>query len=135
MAKRIFLSKFRFYLNLGSIPILVFGLILSIYPKLFFDILKMEYSNLSHFFIFIFRILGILCVYVYSTFLFLSWKPNECRDLAFFQSLLLLICGVFTVISPFLWSFSYFLLLLSLYFFSFGIFLFMFSSKNLLVRE
>lgn len=135
MTKRIFLRKFRFYLNLGSIPILIFGLILSIYPKLFFDILKIEYSSLSLFFMFIFRIIGILCVYIYSTFLFLSWKPNECRDLAFFQSLLLLVCGVFTGISPFLWNFSYFVIFLSVYFFSFGIFLLMFSSKNLLVRE
>lgn len=134
MTKRILINKFRFYIYLGSLPLLIFGLILAIYPKLFFDLIKFDFPT-GNFHLFFYRIVGTFSVYIFTTFIYMAGDPNYNRDLAFYQSLLFIISGIFTTISPLLWNFSYWILVVSGYLFSFGIFLILFSSKNLLVRD
>ncbi|MFN3604730.1 MAG: hypothetical protein ACK4UJ_08480 [Leptonema sp. (in: bacteria)] len=133
MSKRIFIRKFRFYLHLGSLPLLVCGLVLAIYPQFFLKYMGIDSLALSA--LLFFRINGIYCIYTFFTLVYLGMNPTYNRDLAFFQSLLFLVLGIFFSISPFFWNFSYFVWGFSLYLFIYGIFLLMFSSKNLLVRE
>ncbi len=135
MTKRIFISKFRFYIHLGSFPLLVFGLLLAIYPKFFFDLIKLDNSFVNYIHLFFYRMMGVFFIYSFATFVYMGWHPNYNRDLAFFQSLLFLVCGILTSVSPFLWNFSYWIWIVSIYMFSFGIFLILFSSKNLLVKD
>ncbi len=135
MAKRIWLSKFRFYLRLGSIPFIVIGLTLVFYPKVFFkyfDISDFNFNTYTQFFL---RLLGILLVYIYLTFEYMGSDPNSHRDLAFFQSILLFFIGFLFLLSIFIWKFSLYLIIIFVYTLIFGFFLLAFSSKNLLVRD
>lgn len=135
MAKRIWLNKFRFYLRLGAIPFIVIGLILMVYPSLFFKkivISEFSFNNYTQFFL---RIIGIFLIYIYLTFEYMGSNPNSHRDLAFFQSILLFLITFLILISIFIWKFSFYLIIVSIYTLIFGIFLMIFASKNLLVRD
>lgn len=135
MPKRIWLNKFKFYLRLGAIPFFVVGLILFFYPKLFFRYFVMNDFSFNIFTQFFLRIVGIFLIYIYLTFEYMGSSPNNHRDLAFFQSLLLLFLTFLFLVSIFLWKFSIYLIIICIYTFAFGIFLLVFASKNLLVRE
>ncbi|GIX42304.1 MAG: hypothetical protein KatS3mg129_2037 [Leptospiraceae bacterium] len=135
MSKRIWQNKFRFYVRLGAIPFLLIGLIGIFYPDLFFQyiILKDFSKNIIN--IFFLRFMGILFVFIYFTFEYMASNPNYHRDLAFYQFLLIIGISILTILAVFLWKFSYYLLIISIYGIIYGIFLLMFASKNLLVRD
>lgn len=135
MTKRIWLNKFRFYVRLGAIPFLLIGLVGILYPDIFFQyiILKEFSKNIVN--IFFLRFMGILLVFIYFTFEYMASYPNSHRDLAFYQFLLIIGISILTILAVFLWKFSYYLLIISIYGIIYGIFLLMFASKNLLVRD
>lgn len=133
MTKRIWLSKFRFHIRLGAIPLLIVGLIFLFYPEFFLRFFKeLTINPLDHFLI---RMIGMFLFYVYLTIEYMINNPNYHRDLAFIQAMLLLGVALLFILFVFVWKFSYYFLIVSLYSMIFAIYLIMFVSKNLLVRD
>ncbi len=133
MTKRIWISKFRFNIRLGAIPFLIVGLIFLFYPDFFLRFFKeLTINAIDHFLV---RMIGMFLVYLYLTFEYMINNPNYHRDLAFIQAILLLSIALFFILFVFVWKFSYYYLIVSLYNMIFAIYLIMFASKNLLVRD
>jgi len=133
MTKRIWLSKFRFNIRLFAIPFLIVGLIFLFYPDFFLRFFKeLTINPLDHFLV---RIIGLFLVYLYLTFEYMISNPNYHRDLAFIQALLQLGIALLFILFVFVWKFSYYFLIVSLYSIIFAFYLLMFASKNLLVRD
>lgn len=134
MAKRIWLNKFRFYTRLGALPFILSGLVFIFYPDFIFKYITIKDISLFPYIVII-RFMGILFIFIFFTFEYMASNPNLHRDLAFYQFLLMIAISTFTLLGVFLWKFSYYTLIISIYGLIFAIFLLMFASKNLLVRD
>ncbi|MBW7858140.1 MAG: hypothetical protein H3C43_07605 [Leptonema sp. (in: Bacteria)] len=135
MTKRIYKSKFSTYVIMISQPFLIGGLLLAVYPKPILPLLlgdQLEASGGLHLLI---RMTGTLSLFTGITLLFMRREPDRNRELAFWQSIFCLGLAGLLGSSPWLFGISYWALAVSVYLLISGVFLFVFASRNLLVRE
>ncbi|MCS7204119.1 MAG: hypothetical protein NZ853_00305 [Leptospiraceae bacterium] len=132
MAKRIWASKFRFYLWMGALPFLFVGFLFLFFPGFTFLWLNIEQTE---FLILLFRFLGVGLIYIFLSFIYIGNQPNLHRDLALYQSIFLFLISILTGWYVFTGRLSWFWILAIIYGFGYGLFLFLFASKNLLIRE
>ncbi len=135
MTRRIYRTKFAFYILWIAIPFFIGGLLLAFYPAPVLPYLQPDSGILTGNLKMAVRILGILFLYTGMTLIFMRGEPDKNRELAFWQALLCLGLGGLFAASPWLFGVSYWILLAALYLLGSGAFLFTFASRNLLVRE
>jgi hypothetical protein len=136
MTRRIYKSRFGFYIFWIALPFLLGGAFLAFYPDPIFPHLvpgsSGEFSGTLRLST---RICGTLFLYTGVTLLFMRREPDRNRELAFWQAILCFALAGLLGSSPWLSGMSYWTLPIALYLLASGIFLFAFASRNLLVRE
>jgi len=135
MTRRIYKSRFAFYIFWIALPYLLGGLFLAFYPDPIMPHLvpdQASYAGALRLFI---RISGSLFLYTGLTMFFMRREPDRNRELAFWQAVFCIgLAGLFGS-SPWLFEMSYWMIAIAFYLFISGVFLFTFASRNLLVRE
>lgn len=134
MTRRIYKTRFAFYIFWISVPFFLAGLLLAIYPDPALSRLfpQQELPGLIRM---VARAFGAMLVYVGLTLILMKREPDRNRELAFWQAVLCIGLGVLVAASPWLFSMTYWVLPAAVYLIAAGAFLFTFASRNLLVRE
>ena len=138
MTRRIYKTKFAFYIFWIAVPFFLGGLLLAFYPAPAFPYLLPDPETgaaPSGALRLAVRIAGALFLYTGLTLIFMRGEPDRNRELAFWQAILCLGLGGLFGSSPWLFGFTYWILPIAVYLVGSGIFLFTFASRNLLVRE
>lgn len=134
MTRRIYKTRFAFYIFWISLPFFLAGLLLAIHPDPALARLLPQQEVVGPIRMIV-RALGALLVYVGLTLILMRREPDRNRELAFWQALLCLgLAGLFGA-SPWFFGASYWILPVAAYLIVSGAFLFVFASRNLLVRE
>lgn len=135
MTKRIYKSKFSTYVIMISLPFLIGGLLLAVYPKPILPVFIGQQPEASAALHLLIRMTGTLSLFTGITLLFMRREPDRNRELAFWQSILCFGLAGLLGSSPWLFGISYWAVAVGVYLLISGVFLFVFASRNLLVRE
>ena len=139
MARRIWKSKYNFYLWLIILPNFALALVLLSYPdvllsRVFLD--PADYvQNRNTVADFLARLLGGAWLLLHFILQMGRHEPKQFRSIFFWFALLYFSMSVVTVLSPFFPGLSWWTYLALLCWFPATIFLMSFASRNLLVRE
>lgn len=139
MPRRIWKNKFKGYLNVLSAPLLITSLALISKPELLIPYIVSEeavqlYTGLPLIGVLL-RISGLGLLFPVILMFNLKSRPNDLRELAFWQSIFFLIYSIFLFLGPFFFHMHFFVYIPGGFLAITAIFLLTFASKNLLVRE
>jgi hypothetical protein len=127
-------NRFKFYMNLISLPLILSGLLFAIFPDLLSENIFYNVER-THPLLFLIRTFSITMLFLGILSLHAADTPGMYRELLFWYSLLLFYFCVMFGAGPFFFGMKYIALIPALYFFASSAFLMMYASRNLHVRE
>jgi hypothetical protein len=132
--KRMMKRQFNFYLLLIALCFVVVAGFLLIYPL---SAIGMFFKNVPTHAVLplLLRVLAVGCLLFALQLMETRKDPHGYRDLLFQKGLFLFVVGILIGVSPFFFSANYYILILAIPCVASGIFLLMFASRILLVRE
>lgn len=139
MPRRIWKSKFKGYINALAIPLLVLSIVLIARPDILipFTVERESaelYGGLPLIGVLL-RFVGLGLAFPVLLLFVLKSRPNDLREIAFWQSIVFFIFAVYLFLGPFFFQMSMYVFIPAAYLTITSLFLLTFASKNLLVRE